>query len=223
MGVLFCLIWFLGVPFGAPFGSGVLLWGPFLALVFKNGRRSPKERGGGLERTEKNNVSKNVHPSRAPGPFWQNRDAVRTLITTVGCVFRCGRKSGHGSPQEEPVGFPGGARRGPRTPKGALITPETMFFGTCHRNTHLENVHPSLAPGPFWPNRDADRSLITTVGCIFRCGPKNGRGGPKGRASIFKQKRNTTFLKMCTPLEHQAHFGQRAVGFDANHLKGQGR
>ena len=179
--------------------------------------------GGGLERTEKNNVSKNVHPSRAPGPFWQNRDAVRTLITTVGCVFRCGRKSGHGSPQEEPVGLPGGARRGPRTPKGALITTETMFFGTCHRNTHLENVHPSLAPGPFWPNRDADRSLITTVGCIFRCGPKNGRGGPKGRASIFKQKRNTTFLKMCTPLEHQAHFGQRAVGFDANHLKGQGR
>ena len=204
-------------------GPGCCFGGPFWRWSLKTAAGAPRGGGGGLERTEKNNVSKNVHPSRAPGPFWQNRDAVRTLITTVGCVFRCGRKSGHGSPQEEPVGFPGGARRGPRTPKGALITPETMFFGTCHRNTHLENVHPSLAPGPFWPNRDADRSLITTVGCVFRCGPKNGRGGPKGRASIFKQKRNTTFLKMCTPLEHQAHFGQRAVGFDANHLKGQGR
>ncbi len=27
---------------------------------------------------------------------------------------------------------------------------------------------------------------------------------------------------MCTPLEHQAHFGQTAVGFDANHHKGRG-
>ena len=194
-----------------------------MPLVFKNGRRSPKGRWGEVERTEKNNVSKNVRPSRAQTPFLRNRDAVRTLITTVGCVFLCGRKSGHGSPQEEPVGFPGGARKGPRTPKGALITTETLCLGKCHRNTHLENMHRSRAPGPFWPNRDADRSLITTVGCVFRCGPKNGRGGPKGGAPIFKQKRNITFLKMCTLLEHQAHFGQRAISFDANHHKGQGR
>ena len=35
-------------------------------------------------------------------------------------------------------------------------------------------------------------------------------------------ERNTAFLKMRTPLEHQAHFGQTAVGFDANHNKGRG-
>ena len=198
-GSFFCLIWFLGVPFGAPFGSGVLLWGPFLALVFKNGRRSPKGRWGELERTEKNNVSKNVHPSRAPGPFWQNRDAVRTLITTVGCVFRCGRKSGHGSPQEEPVGFPGEARKGPRTPKGALITTETWCLGKCHRNTHLENMHRSRAPGPFWPNSDADRSLITTVGCVFVVALKTAAGAPREGVPIFKQKRNTTFFENVHP------------------------
>ena len=143
-----------------------------------------------------------MHPSRAPGPFWPNRDADRTLITTVGCVFRCGRRSGHGSPQEEPMGLPWGARRGPRTPKGALITTQTLFFCKCHRNTHLENVHPSRAPGQFGPNRNADRSRITPVGCVFRCGPKNGRGGPKGVGGVDFQTKNKHYLfeKKSAPL-----------------------
>ena len=148
MGVLFGLIWPLGVPFGAPFGSGVLLWGPFWALVLKSGRGSPKGRGWILEKTKKNNVSTNVHPSRAPGPFWPNRDADRTLITTVGCVVRRGRKSGHGSPKGEPLGLPEGARRGPRTPKGTLNTTVAWIFEKCDKNKHTGNVHPSRAPGP---------------------------------------------------------------------------
>ena len=66
-----------------------------------------------MEKKTKNYVSKNVHPSQAPGPFWPNRDADRTLITTVGCVVRRGRKNGHGSPNGGALGPP---RRGPERP-----------------------------------------------------------------------------------------------------------
>ncbi len=72
------------------------------------------------------------------------------------------------------------------------------------------------------PNRDADRTLITTVGCVVRRGLKSGRGGSKGGRVFNKKMINTIFLKMCTHLEHQAHFGQTAIGFDANHHKGRG-
>ena len=57
----------------------------------------------------------------------------------------------------------------------------------------FKNVHPSRAPGPFWPNRDADRTLITTVSCVVRRGLKSGRRGPKGRARIFKKRETRPF------------------------------
>ncbi len=117
---------------------------------------------------------------------------------------------------------PWASQERPTNPQGSTNHDGNVVFWKCHRNTHHENVHSSLAPGPFWPNRDADRSRITPVGCVFRCGPKSGRGCPKGGAPIFKQQKTLPFLKMCTPLEHQAHFGQRAEGFDANHPKGRG-
>ena len=47
----------------------------------------------------------------------------------------------------------------------------------------FENVHPSRVPGPFWPNRVADRTPITTEGCVFRRGLKNGPREPKERKS----------------------------------------
>ncbi len=56
------------------------------------------QKGLDFRKAKENHKFENVHPSRAPGQFWPNRDAVRTLITTVSCVVRRGRKSGHGSP-----------------------------------------------------------------------------------------------------------------------------
>ena len=38
-------------------------------------------------------------------------------------------------------------------------------------------------PGPFWPNRVADRTPITTEDCVFRRGLKNGPREPKERKS----------------------------------------
>ncbi len=82
----------------------------------KRCRGSPK-RGLSFLLYEKHDLVENVHPSRAPGPVWPNRDAVRTLITTVSCVVRRGRKSGHGSAKRTPLGLP---ERGPERP----INPE---------------------------------------------------------------------------------------------------
>ena len=47
----------------------------------------------------------------------------------------------------------------------------------------FENVHHSRVPGPFWPKRVADRTPITTVGCVFRRGLKSGPREPKERKS----------------------------------------
>ena len=44
-------------------------------------------------------------------------------------------------------------------------------------------MHPSRVPGPFWPKRVADRTPITTVGCVFRRGLKSGPREPKERKS----------------------------------------
>ncbi len=119
----------------------------------KSGRGSAKGMGWILENNKKEDVFKNVHFSRAPGPFWSNRDADRTLITTVGCVVCRGCNSGQGRPKVGPVGLPEGARRAPRTPKGTLNTTVAWVFEKHEKITHFENAHPSRAPGPFWPNR----------------------------------------------------------------------
>ena len=44
-------------------------------------------------------------------------------------------------------------------------------------------MHHSRVPGPFWPKRVADRTPITTVGCVFRRGLKSGPREPKERKS----------------------------------------
>ena len=44
-------------------------------------------------------------------------------------------------------------------------------------------MHQSRVPGPFWPKRVADRTPITTVGCVFRRGFKSGPREPKERKS----------------------------------------
>ncbi len=134
----------------------------------KTGRGSPK-RGLSFLLYEKHNLVEHAHSSRAPGPFWPNRDAVGTLITTVGCVVRRGRKSGHGSPKATPWGLPEGARRGPLSPKGTLNTTEMWIFGKLKKHTHLQNVHPSRAPGPFCPKRTpTERPSANHVGRL-RC------------------------------------------------------
>ena len=113
------------------------------------------------------------------------------------------------------MGAPGGARgpptggpERPTNPQGSANHDGNDVFWKCHRNTHLENVHPSLAPGLFWPNRDADRSLITRVGCVFRCGPKNGRGGPKGRGGGLERTEKNNVSKNVHPSRAPGPFGQ---------------
>ena len=44
-------------------------------------------------------------------------------------------------------------------------------------------MHPSRVPGPFWPQRVADRTPITTECCVFRRGLKSGPREPKERKS----------------------------------------
>ena len=44
-------------------------------------------------------------------------------------------------------------------------------------------MYPSRVPGPFWPKRVADRTPITTNGCVFRRGLKSGPREPKERKS----------------------------------------
>ena len=51
------------------------------------------------------------------------------------------------------------------------------------KNKLFQNVHHSRVPGPFWPKRVADRTPITTVGCVFRRGLKSGPREPKERKS----------------------------------------
>ena len=57
------------------------------------------------------------------------------------------------------------------------------------------------------PNRDADRTLITTVGCVVRRGPKSGRGSPKGGV-CFGEEKKSNLLDNVRLLERQAHFGR---------------
>ena len=53
-----------------------------------------------FQKTAKNKLFENVHPSRVPGPFWPKRVPDRTPITTDSCVFRSGLKSGPREPKE---------------------------------------------------------------------------------------------------------------------------
>ena len=69
------------------------------------GQKPPEDRktrrvAGNFQKTTKNKLFENVHHSRVPGPFWPKRVADRTPITTVGCVFRRGLKSGPREPKE---------------------------------------------------------------------------------------------------------------------------
>ena len=58
-----------------------------------------------------------------------------------------------------------------------------MDFQKTTKTTLFENVHHSRVPGPVWPKRVADRTPITTVGCVFRRGLKSGPREPKERKS----------------------------------------
>ena len=78
-----------------------------------------------------------------------------------------------------PRGPPEGARRGPGAPKGTQNTTYSVDFRKTTKNQLFENVHPSRVPGPFWPKRVADRTPITTEGCVFRRGLKSGPREPK--------------------------------------------
>ena len=53
-----------------------------------------------FRKTTKNKLFGNVHPYRSPGPFWPQIAPDRTPITTEGCVFRRGLKSGPREPKE---------------------------------------------------------------------------------------------------------------------------
>ena len=60
-------------------------------------------------------------------------------------------------------------------------------------------MHHSRVPGPFWPTRVADRTPITTEGCVFRRGLKSGPREPKERKSAparFLKALNKLGLKM---------------------------
>ena len=59
---------------------------------------------------------------------------------------------------------------------------------TNKKNIIFKNLHPFLAPGPFWPHSDADRTLTTTVRCVVRRGRESGRRSPKGRAPWVSQR-----------------------------------
>ena len=63
-----------------------------------------------------------MHPSRVPDPFWPNRVADRTPITTEGCVFRRGLKSG------------------PREPQRAEDRTRTFFEGSSRNRTDLPKI-----------------------------------------------------------------------------------
>ena len=58
-----------------------------------------------------------------------------------------------------------------------------MDFQKTTKNKLFENVHHSRVPNPFWPKRVADRTPITTEGCVFRRGLKSGPREPKERKS----------------------------------------
>ena len=54
-------------------------------------------------------------------------------------------------------------------------------------------------PGPFWPKRVADRTPITTEGCVLRRGLKSGPRESKERTSAparFLKALNQVGLKM---------------------------
>ena len=66
----------------------------------------------------------------------------------------------------------------------------------------FENVQHSRVPGPFWPKRVADRTPITTEGCVLRRGLKSGPREPKERKSApgrFLKTLNKLGQKTDTP------------------------
>ena len=73
--------------------------GCLFVVALKAAAGAPRGEGGISSTNKKDNIFKSVHPSLAPGPFWPNSDADRTLTTMVRCVVRRGRESGHGSPK----------------------------------------------------------------------------------------------------------------------------
>ena len=98
-----------------------------------------------------------------------------------------------------PRGPPEGARRGPKAPGGPQNTTYSVDFQKTTKNKLFENVHHSRVPGPVWPKRVADRTPITTVGCVFRRGLKSGPREPKERKSAperFLKALNKLGIKM---------------------------
>ena len=127
--------------------------------------------------------------------------------------------------------------------KGAAGAPRGACVFVWHEKHNLfENVHSSPAPGPLWPNREADRTLITTVRCVVRRGRESGHGSPKAghlglpdvpgeaqeppreretrrTAWIFEKLQKTSFLIMYTTLECQARFGQQGPPTERQSLR----
>ncbi len=75
----------------------------------------------------------------------------------------------------------------------------SVDFQKPNKKTLFGNVHHSKVPGPVWPKMVADRTPITTVGCVFRRGLKSGPREPKERKSAparFLKALNKLGIKM---------------------------